>query len=67
MHLLLMKMLTSENLRLIKIKEFGWESLKIFCFPMKDQIGVIKMANLNFQKIQFFFQSKVIGSGAQNG
>ena len=37
-----MKMGILGSLKLIKIKEFGLESLKIFYCPMKDQTGVIK-------------------------
>lgn len=60
-------MQTLESLKLIKIKECGWESSKTFYYHTRDLIGVTKMENSNFQKILFFFLLKEIGSGALNG
>jgi hypothetical protein len=34
---------------------------------MRDLIGVIKRENLKFQRILFYYLSKEIGIGAQNG
>jgi hypothetical protein len=56
-----------ESLKRIRIKEYGWGYLKTYFFRMRDLIGVIKRENLSFQRILFYFLSKEIGIGAQNG
>jgi hypothetical protein len=56
-----------ESLKRIRIKEYGWVYLKTYFFHMRDLIGVIKRENLSFQRILFYFLSKEIGIGAQNG
>jgi hypothetical protein len=37
----------------MKIKDFGWEFLKMFYCLMKDQIGVIERVQLNYPKIKY--------------
>jgi hypothetical protein len=56
-----------ESLKRFRIKEYGLGYLKTYFFRMRDLIGVIKMENLNFQRILFYFLSKEIGNGVQNG
>ena len=56
-----------ESLKRIRIKEYGWGYLRTYFFRMRDLIGVIKRENLKFQRILFYYLSKEIGIGAQNG
>lgn len=55
------------SLKYIKIKEFGWECLKMLYFLMKEQFGVMKLDNIQLQRILFYYHWKEVGNGKPTG